>query len=119
MQISILNSLLLVKLLALEDSAKKLAYMLLKPTNAGGVGMFIRSLINFEKTEYELQVNGCEEIWVKIITPGCTKVFGILYRYPNNNIKKYSKALEKTLMMLNKQKLTYYICGDKYQSCAE
>jgi len=83
------------------------------PTNAGGVGMFIRSLINFEKTtEYKLQVNGCEEIWVKVITLGCTKFFGVLYRHPNNNIKEYSKTLEKTLMLLNKQKLTYYICGN-------
>jgi len=33
--------------------------------------MFIKSLINFEKTvEYDLQVTGSEEVWVKI-APHC------------------------------------------------
>ena len=37
------------------------------PTNAGGVGMFIKDTLSYKTTtEYQLNMMGCEEIWVKI-----------------------------------------------------
>ena len=57
------------------------------PTNAGGVGMFIKDTLSYKTTtEYQINIIGCEEIWVKIHLNNTEKVFNVLYRYPNSKL---------------------------------
>ena len=52
---------------------------------------------------------GYGKIGVKVKLNGTKKVFVALYRYPNSNIPSFSYLFEKTLCLLNKNKLFYYI----------
>ena len=83
------------------------------PTNAGGVGMFTKDTLNYKTTtEYQLNIMGYEEIWVKIQLNNTEKVFSVLYRHPNLKLSDFQSSFEKTIGILNKQKLIYYLCGD-------
>ena len=84
------------------------------PTNAGGVGMFIKSSYLFNKTnKFNLNLNACEDIWIEITLPNNKKVIiGTIYRHPNHKINSFLNELEKTMDKLNRNECTYYICGD-------
>ena len=82
-------------------------------TNAGRVGMFVKNFLNFEVTHsYDLNLDGCEEIWVNVKISKGEKMFGTIYRHQGHNIAQFQTLLETTLKALNKDKRTYYMCGD-------
>ena len=73
------------------------------PTNAGGVGMLIKDTLSYKTTtEYQLNIMGCEEIWVKIQSNNMKKVFSVLYRHPNSNLFDFQSSFEKAIEILNR-----------------
>ena len=57
------------------------------PTNVGIVEMLIKYTLSYKTTtEYQLNIMGCEEIWVKIQLNNTEKVFSVLYRHPNSKL---------------------------------
>ena len=75
-------------------------------TNAGGAGMFIKGTLSYKTTsEYQLNIMGCEGIWVKIQLNNAEKVFSVLYRHPNSKLSDFQSSFEKAIENLNKQKL--------------
>ena len=78
-------------------------------TNAGGVGMFVKDFLNYEVIHtYDLNLDECEEIWVKVKINKGEKVFGTIYRHPGHNITQFQTSLETTLEALSKDKRTCY-----------
>ena len=84
-------------------------------TNTGGVGLFIRSNINFIVIDqYKLLVNvpNCENLWIEVKQKNSKRnIFGVIYRHPNHHITDFHENSEK-LLKLNKNNLSCYICGD-------
>ena len=79
------------------------------PTIAGGVGMFIKDTLSCKTTtEYQLNILGCKEIWVKMKLNNIEKVFSVLYRHPNSKLSDFQSSLGKAIEILNKQKIIYY-----------
>ena len=79
------------------------------PTNAGGVAMYIANNIAYElKTDYEMKIDGCENIWIKLCNSNI--VIGTIYRHPKNNMHLFLDSLNKQLDMF-KQK-TVFLIGD-------
>ena len=84
--------------------------------------MFIKNHINYTVIdEYNLNYFVCEEMWIKINMNHLTKVFSVLYRHPKSNLVQFSESLGNSLIILNKQKLTYdytiilYFWGHKHR----
>ena len=81
-------------------------------TKAGGVGMFIKDTINYKTvSSFNLKVEGCEELWVKINSNKTEKLLAVLYRHPGSNICEYHSSFETSLESLNQHKLQYCNCG--------
>ena len=86
-------------------------------TDAGGVGIYVSNNFDFCKREdLSLNVAGCEDFWVSIYqnsnkheSPQANSaknlVIGTIYRHPGKKYKAFSKALSKTLSILNKNKI--------------
>ena len=67
-------------------------------TKAGGVGMFIKDTINYKAVNsFNLKVEGCEELWVKINSNKTEKLFAVLYRHPGSNISEHYSSFETSL----------------------
>ena len=82
-------------------------------TNAGGVGMFIKETLTFQSlNKYQLNTEGCEDLWITVNINNTKKVFGVLYRHPQTDFTKFNKSFELTLATLNREKAQYYIGGD-------
>ena len=82
-------------------------------TNAGQIGMFIKDTINYNVVHYfDLPVDGCEEIWVKINLNNIKKIIGVVYRHPNSHVSVFRKSLETILENLNELKSKYFICSN-------
>ena len=60
-------------------------------TNAGGVGIFIKSYINFDRIHsFDLTLEGCEDIWIEVKLSGNKKcIIGVVYRHQTNNAKLF------------------------------
>ena len=80
-------------------------------TNAGGVGLLVRNNVSFIVTDqYELNVPNCEDLWIEVKQKNSKrKIFGVIYRHPNHHITDFQENLEKLLLKLNKNNLSYYI----------
>ena len=82
-------------------------------TNADGVGMFIKETLSFQSLKkYQLNTEGCEDLWITININNTKKVFGVLYRHPQNDFTKFSKSFELILATPNRERAQYYISGD-------
>ena len=85
-------------------------------TNAGGVGVYVSSKFRFQVDhELNLNLNGCEEIWLNLITEEnlSTKItIGAMYRHPNvrsNDIEEFCEALCNTIHKITKRNGTFYL----------
>ena len=83
-------------------------------TNAGGVGIYINQIYSYTiVNEFDLHVNGCEDMWIELEQAHNKKCFiGALYRHPNFNFKDFQVSLERTIEKLNLHNSIFYICGD-------
>ena len=88
-------------------------------TNAGGVGVYVLSKFRFQADlELNLNLNGCEEIWLNLITEEnlSTKItIGAMYRHPNvrsNDIEEFSETLCNTIHKITKRNGIFYLLGD-------
>ena len=82
------------------------------PTNAGGVGFFVREGLQYEvKDEYNLNLAHCEDLWIEI---GHEKkvVIGIVYRHPCYKFSDFQQSYENTINLLNAHNKLYIACGD-------
>ena len=86
------------------------------PTNAVGVGIYISDTCNHQQTlSYNLNVRGCEDLWVISITPMATQskyITGVIYRHPNSNMQNFSESLNDRLFQLNSKRKHFFILGD-------
>ena len=84
------------------------------PTNAGGVGLYIKQGINFNLiTKPNLNIEGCEGIWIDVKMDNNKKVvIGAIYRHPKSNFIDFQTSFVNTIELLNALSATYYIAGD-------
>ena len=70
--------------------------------------MFIKDTLSYKTTtEYQLNIIGCEEIWVKIQLNNTEKVFSVLYRNPNLKLSDFQSSFKKAIEILNRNQLIY------------
>ena len=84
------------------------------PTNAGGVGMYVSSNINYSTTKsFEIDNDGCENIWIKIQNDAkLSLIIGAVYRHPNSNVNEFTKSLDVSLSKINQQHAKCVVLGD-------
>jgi len=84
------------------------------PTNAGGVGLFVDSQYTYSIVNiYNLDLNGCEELWIEInLSCNGKYIVGVIYRHPNSKLNKFQLCFERVLEKPNQNSATYYILGD-------
>ena len=81
---------------------------------AGGSGLFIRKSSNFKIiTNYNLNIQNCEEIWAELSFPGRKSlIICSLYRHPGYRIGDFQNSLSKTIGILIEQKKQFILGGD-------
>ena len=91
------------------------------PTEAGGVGIYIRNHLQYNvRDDISIDSDHCEEKWVEIIVDNSknqrknTKyiVIGIIYRHPVSNYKSFQEKLCKIIYSLNQNNTSVLIMGD-------
>ena len=84
------------------------------PTNAGGVGMYVSSNINYSTMKsFETDNDGCENIWIKIQNDAkLSLIVGAVYRHPNSNVNEFTKSLDVSLSKINQQHAKCVVLGD-------
>ena len=85
------------------------------PTNAVGVGIYISDTCNHQQTfSYNLNVRGCEDLWVSItyMATQSKYIIGVIYRHPDSNVQNFSESLNDRLFQLNSKRKQFFILGD-------
>ena len=68
----------------------------------------MKNSLNYTVIEdFNLNVEGCEELWVKISLGNTEALVPVLYRHPTYNIVEFQNSSECSLESINKKKLTY------------
>ena len=81
-------------------------------TNAGGVGLYIKSKLPYNKVDdFTLKCSRCEDLWIKIHYKKPLTI-GVVYRHPGYNITEFKQKFEKSLEILNEHKSSFVIVGD-------
>ena len=105
-------------LINLEGYAAEFCY---SPTEAGGVGIYIRKTIQYNvRDDLNLEVENCEDKWVEIVVDNSKKrhkgtksiVIGVVYRHPVSNYKYFQEKLSNTIYDLNQNNTQFMILGD-------
>ena len=80
----------------------------------GGVAFFIKNNIQFKiRTDYQVNVANCEELWIEVITNNTSTIYGLIYRHPNRSeTLNFQQKFIDTIYELSKIKKTYFILGD-------
>ena len=85
-------------------------------TSAGGVGLYIKSCLKYVvRPELQFKVNGCENIWVELIStrPNAKNiVIAVIYRHPFNKICDFINELESSLIRVSEKEVNFYCIGD-------
>ena len=83
-------------------------------TNAGGVGLYISSNIQYIKRSHlEFNLNDVESCWIEL--PGDkvkNMIIGSIYRHPSSDIAEFTASLESKLSQLQKKGNEIIILGD-------
>ena len=84
------------------------------PTIVGGVGMYISSTCSFEIIhKYNLNIQGCEDLWIELTVNKVKRLIGVIYRHPNNsNVEQFLSVLNDNLQELTLHNKHCYILGD-------
>ena len=84
------------------------------PHNSGGVGIFVLDRLTCTVIdEYKLNVNDCEDIWLKLNLPHKKSfVVGVVYRHPNYSIDEFQDKFSSQVLKLNSSHINFLIGGD-------
>lgn len=86
------------------------------PTNAGGVGLYIKKSIKYNlKSEISLNCRAVEDLWIEMKIGKKSFTVGVIYRHPVNttaHIEEFNNSLNDLLIDLNIVKTGYCILGD-------
>ena len=84
------------------------------PTNAGGVGLFIKSnLINDIFPTYNLNTPNCEDLWIRLsVQKKKSCIIGVVCRHPHQSLPQFISKFEKSIEMLNVNKEAYNVSED-------
>ena len=84
------------------------------PTIIGGVAMYIKNSIKFERPgKYNFEVSGCENIWIDVkLNNNKNLVIGTVYRHPKQNPSFFIEKFSEILHLLNVDNATCFILGD-------
>ena len=81
------------------------------PTNAGGVGLFIKSNLIYDIfPTYSLNTPDCEDLWIRLsLQKNRSCITGVIYRHPHQFLPQFISKFAKCNEMLNANKEAYYI----------
>ena len=86
------------------------------PTNAGGVGLYIKKSIKHHlKCKISLNCRAVEDVWIEMKIGKKSFTVGVIYRHPVNttaHIEEFNNSLNELLIDLNIAKTDYCILGD-------
>ena len=83
------------------------------PTNAGGVGLYIKDTLKFRlRPDLSLKLSHCEDLWVQIKCKTTDIILAVIYRHPNKEILSFQEKLCSRITTLESEKLNYVISGD-------
>ena len=84
------------------------------PTNAGGVGIYVKNGIQFTtRQDIEIALEGVETCFIEIL--GTTKkniIIGCIYRHPSSDLEKFHQLFSQKLDYINRSGLEAYLAGD-------
>lgn len=82
--------------------------------NGGGVGIFIKNNLQYNiLSNFNLNVQGCEDIWLELSTSANKKItVSCIYRHPSYNLQPFQERFSNILETLNNKNTTYVIGGD-------
>ena len=79
------------------------------PTNAGGSAIHVDASLRFEiMHSLNLHLEGCEDLWIKLID--YNTIIGSIYRHPKNNTNSFIETLSQKLSVV--KNCCFYILGD-------
>ena len=83
------------------------------PTQAVGVGIYVRNDIRVKRNDYfDLNLKDCEDLWIDVEL-NCSKnqyFFGVIYRHPNSKVNNVLQELNTKLSLITQKnkKMLYY-----------
>ena len=85
------------------------------PTQARGVGIYVRNDIRVKRNDYfDLNLKGCEDLWIDVEL-NCSKnqyLFGEIYRHPNSKVNNFLQELNIKLSLITQKSKKCIIMGD-------
>lgn len=84
------------------------------PGKVGGVGVFLKHGINFNKIDnLNFGLDNCEDLWTELfISENLKIVLGAVYRHPNYDYKIFKSKLTANIENLNNANKSFIIAGD-------
>ena len=84
------------------------------PTNAGGVGIYIKDNIQvIRRQDFEFDFDGVETCFLEV--PRIKQkniIIGCIYRHPESNLETFHQLLSQKLDLINRTGLEAYLTGD-------
>ena len=76
--------------------------------------MYISSICSFEIIhKYNLNIQGYEDLWIKLTVNKVKRIIGVMYGHPNNsNVEQFLPVLNDNLQELTLRNKHCYILGD-------
>ena len=82
-------------------------------TNAGGVAIYFSSKYKFELVQsYNMNLNGCEDLWLEVTVPTnrTSFIIGAVYRHQSSKTETFCEVCINTINLLSKK--IFYVLGD-------
>ena len=65
--------------------------------------------------KYNLNIQGCEDLWIELTINKDKRLIGVIYRHPNNSyVQKFLSMLNSNLQELTLNNKNCYVLGDLY-----
>ena len=84
------------------------------PTNAGGVGFYIKDTLQlcFLRDDLSLNLPNCEDLWIQIKCKMSDIILAVICRHPNKEISSFQNKICERISSVESNKSNYVICGD-------